>query len=271
MDPMNGLELIQNIRMLSSARRAMPIIMLTGKGELEHVSTARDTGITEFVVKPFTAQTLYKRIEEIADKPRGFVLSDVYAGPDRRRKQPAPDKENESRLSAPTQIDSSQKMQGGVKLPALIKPSGTFKKNLGITGPLSSIITPQVLAQAQLAIDAMAGESMKWLKEDLTALQLAHSKLSEESSMFALEKAKESTLSIKSRAGTFGYPLASEAARLLYLFLCADFIPTKKMHMVIFEKHIQTIQVIIAHSSDHNSTISSQLVAELKRLATTQK
>src|SRR6218665_669077 len=57
MDKMSGIELVNHIRRdPNSLNRMMPIIMLTGKGEEPDVEQARDTGITEFVVKPFTAK-----------------------------------------------------------------------------------------------------------------------------------------------------------------------------------------------------------------------
>ena len=48
---------------------------------------ARDSGITEFLVKPYTAKTLYDKIEAIIERPRNFVKADGFFGPDRRRKK----------------------------------------------------------------------------------------------------------------------------------------------------------------------------------------
>ena len=265
MPPYDGLELIERLRRLNSPKRGIPIIMLTGKGELQHVSTARDVGITEFVVKPFSAQTLFRRIEQIADHPRGFVMSDNYVGPDRRRKDPK-GKKDSRRVAVPTEVDPATGIQRGIKMPAIIKPSGAFKKNLGIAGPLASVITPDVLAEAQKTIDAMVDESIGWLKEDITTLMEAHKTMSKAPNNDALERAKQSALSIKARAGTFGFPLASDVGRLLYLFLCSNFNPTKTKHLFIFEKHLQTMQVIIAQRIKESDGIGAELVAELKKL-----
>ena len=59
---------------------------MTAFSSVKRVAIARDSGITEFLRKPFTAEALYKRIEAIVEKPRPFVLSDNFTGPDRRRK-----------------------------------------------------------------------------------------------------------------------------------------------------------------------------------------
>ena len=51
----------------------MPIIMITGHTEKHQVEAARDAGVTEFLAKPITAQSLFSRIAEIVERPRAFV------------------------------------------------------------------------------------------------------------------------------------------------------------------------------------------------------
>jgi DNA-binding response OmpR family regulator len=60
--------------------------MLTGHGEPERVIEARDAGVSEFLVKPFTTKSLYQRIVHLIERPRQFVRSGEYFGPDRRRR-----------------------------------------------------------------------------------------------------------------------------------------------------------------------------------------
>lgn len=85
--PLDGIELAEKIRMDSySPNPFVPIVLMTGFSEKRRVIQARDTGITEFLVKPFTANDLYKRIDQIIMKPRQFVKSPDFFGPDRRRK-----------------------------------------------------------------------------------------------------------------------------------------------------------------------------------------
>ena len=83
----DGLELAQMIRQPgANANPYVPIIMLTGHSEKKRVVSARDAGVTEFLAKPITAQSLYSRIAEIMERPRAFIRCDTYFGPDRRRK-----------------------------------------------------------------------------------------------------------------------------------------------------------------------------------------
>ncbi len=59
---------------------------MTGFSERRRVFQARDSGVTEFLVKPFNARDLYRRISQIIERPRQFVRSEDFFGPDRRRK-----------------------------------------------------------------------------------------------------------------------------------------------------------------------------------------
>ena len=87
MKPMDGLEFVRELRRSKSyANPFVPIIMISGYTEQHRVEAARDAGVTEFLAKPITAQSLYSRIAEIMERPRAFIRCATYVGPDRRRK-----------------------------------------------------------------------------------------------------------------------------------------------------------------------------------------
>jgi DNA-binding response OmpR family regulator len=79
----------------------IPIIMLTGKAERADVEAARDVGVTEFLVKPFSAKSLYERLVLVIENPRSFIISQTYVGPERRRRTDIPPNGNERRQSQP--------------------------------------------------------------------------------------------------------------------------------------------------------------------------
>lgn len=84
----SGLEFLETLRhSATSPNRMIPVIMLTANSEQEHVLRARDGGITEFLAKPFTAKSLFDRLATVIAKPRDFIKTDTYFGPDRRRRQ----------------------------------------------------------------------------------------------------------------------------------------------------------------------------------------
>jgi two-component system, chemotaxis family, chemotaxis protein CheY len=89
MEPVNGLEFTREVRTSErSGNPFVPIIMISGHTEKHQILAARDAGITEFLAKPITAQSLFSRIAEIIERPRPFVRAESYFGPDRRRKTP---------------------------------------------------------------------------------------------------------------------------------------------------------------------------------------
>jgi len=82
----DGLELVQMIRQPgANANPYAPIIMLTGHSERKRVMEARDAGVTEFMAKPISAKALYQRILTVIARPRPFIRTKTYYGPDRRR------------------------------------------------------------------------------------------------------------------------------------------------------------------------------------------
>ncbi len=88
MEPYDGMELTKKIRNdPKSPNKFVPIILMTGYSARVRVMESRDKGVTEFLVKPFSAKDLYARIEQLIEKPRKFVESPKFFGPDRRRKK----------------------------------------------------------------------------------------------------------------------------------------------------------------------------------------
>lgn len=86
MEPMTGIELTRHLRLdPNSPNRYLPIIIMTGHTELPLVLEARDAGVTEFLAKPMTVRSLYQRLVSVIERPRPFVRSSDYFGPDRRR------------------------------------------------------------------------------------------------------------------------------------------------------------------------------------------
>ena len=83
----DGMALLRNIRTHpSSANPYAPVIITSAHTDQEHVLSARDRGMSEYLAKPVSAKTLYHRIARIAQEERVFVRSDQFFGPDRRRR-----------------------------------------------------------------------------------------------------------------------------------------------------------------------------------------
>ncbi len=113
--PMDGIEFLNYLRgSPDSPNRFVPIIMLTGKAELKDVRTARDAGVTEYLIKPFNAKSLFERIVQVIDNPRSFILAHVYKGPDRRRKAKETNGERRKKKIKPISRKSAEKPRAKV-------------------------------------------------------------------------------------------------------------------------------------------------------------
>ena len=88
MSPVDGVEFTRLVRNAAdSPNPFLPIIMITGYADRPRVEEARDSGITEFIVKPITARAILDRLNFVINRPRPFVRTADYFGPDRRRRQ----------------------------------------------------------------------------------------------------------------------------------------------------------------------------------------
>jgi two-component system, chemotaxis family, chemotaxis protein CheY len=87
-EPEDGVEFVDRLRNgIDSPDRQIPIIMLTANSEPSNVARARDAGVSEFLTKPFNVEGLYRRLVSVIARPRAYVNSEGYFGPDRRRRQ----------------------------------------------------------------------------------------------------------------------------------------------------------------------------------------
>lgn len=80
-----GVDVIRQVRARKDGKQYLPLIMLTGHSDLRHLVEARDAGVTEFLCKPVTARTIVERLLAVIHRPRPFIRSEGYFGPDRRR------------------------------------------------------------------------------------------------------------------------------------------------------------------------------------------
>ncbi|HTO39429.1 MAG TPA: response regulator [Rhizomicrobium sp.] len=87
LDGMSGLDLARLIRTSPSTPNPfVPIIMLTGYSQLDHVIKARDAGVNEFLAKPVSVKAILSRLIAVIEYPRPYVRTKVYFGPCRRRR-----------------------------------------------------------------------------------------------------------------------------------------------------------------------------------------
>lgn len=85
MEPMDGVDFTRLVRNAEdSVNPFLPIIMMTGFADRPRVEEARDSGVTELIVKPVTARAIIDRLNAVVYRPRPFVRTGDYFGPRRR-------------------------------------------------------------------------------------------------------------------------------------------------------------------------------------------
>ena len=67
MPNLDGLGLVQKVRS-DPELKALPFLMVTAEAEKEKVIEAIKAGVSNYVVKPFTAEILKEKIEKIFEK-----------------------------------------------------------------------------------------------------------------------------------------------------------------------------------------------------------
>jgi CheY-like chemotaxis protein len=86
MEPVDGIALTKAIRSSDvESQRNLPIILCTAYSEADRIAEARDAGVTEIVLKPFSVRAFHERISAAIERPRPYVQSKDFSGPDRRR------------------------------------------------------------------------------------------------------------------------------------------------------------------------------------------
>ena len=64
MPNMTGLELLKSVR-ADPRLKHLPFLMVTAEAEKENIITAVKAGVSNYIVKPFTAQTLKEKLQKI--------------------------------------------------------------------------------------------------------------------------------------------------------------------------------------------------------------
>lgn len=82
---LDGESFTRKLRRSTMVARKAPVIMVTGEATATTIKGARDSGVHEFLRKPFTVADLLRRIEAVSGRPRDWIEAVGYVGPDRRR------------------------------------------------------------------------------------------------------------------------------------------------------------------------------------------
>lgn len=106
MRPVDGLDILKWVRRNGdSLNPFVPFILVTAYPDREKVDLARDHGVSELLVKPFSVATIAERLLKVVERPRQFVHTPTYFGPDRRRRSSEAHDGDERRIIKESQIE----------------------------------------------------------------------------------------------------------------------------------------------------------------------
>jgi len=81
----DGYAFTKALRRGDTDTRKAPVVMVTAEATAASIISARDSGVHEFLRKPFTMKDLERRLEAVFLRPRDWIEGLGYVGPDRRR------------------------------------------------------------------------------------------------------------------------------------------------------------------------------------------
>lgn len=81
----DGPAFMRELRRSAHGARFAAAIMISSDATVESIKAARDSGVHEFLRKPYTAGDLFKRLKNVLLEPRPWIEAQMYVGPDRRR------------------------------------------------------------------------------------------------------------------------------------------------------------------------------------------
>lgn len=205
--------------------RFVPFIMVSGAADKNVVEQARDAGVTEFLAKPFSAQSIADRILHVINNPRQFVLAHGYFGPDRRRAQGSC--EVERRVTQPSEIqvvkpDSSARALREDVRAIYFRPNNQIRQKIGAKAFTETLyFDPLIVQAAERRIQALVGDYADWVKKYIKSMTASEAALmtdreSRQSNKKHIANINRIAHELRGQSGTFNYPLITKLAKSLY-------------------------------------------------------
>lgn len=131
------------------------------------------------------------------------------------------------------------------------------EQNLGLNEKLKNIkfddaFDKKKLEKAQAAIDSSKEAFLEATLEDMKDLQEIFQRLSADSVKAEIIKMQDLAFSIKSRAGTAGYPIASQVAKSLFEFFEQRVEELDKEKFGVAKVHVSALDQILSDGFDLN-------------------
>lgn len=156
-------------------------IMMSGAADPARIQDARHIGMTEFFPKPFSIESVRKKVVYAIRRPRDFYLAPGYFGPDRRREVLADD--FTKRGSKPQIIEVIRPDRGPVPVPDgtnvlhFKHPNRLLEKVQGSPSGTIPFIPPELAPEVRRRIDGVRGTFSAWASRQVGQLKTCNARL----------------------------------------------------------------------------------------------
>jgi len=203
MHPGDGTALLRWIRRHeNSPNRFVPFLMVSAYADPDRVRKARDLGVTAFIAKPFTADTVARYLSTALSDARRFVEVGEYFGPDRRKRA--------AELSEQERRDLDQTDQDkGVRF---FVPPQLHEGRVVAGGGVDA----KRLMAIQKVIERRGDTFLDWTRETLARLDLERESAAKRppgDRRTQFSRINMIAHELRGMGTTFGYPLISSVAK----------------------------------------------------------
>lgn len=271
----SGVDFCKTLRRnYQSKQQMLPIVLYSTRNQLNDVLAARDSGIHEYIILPFTSKALIERLYMMAEQPRNFLLTNIFVGPDRRRINPIKQlmqktaSVSSKKRTAP--LVTSRHSLGHIDIgdkPRMILPDYSLKLKVGLHVPEEL----QMLSNAtELSLDAAKQRMIERLGHEVSALGYHFQSLGEgsfEAAELAPRLINQSAMVIAQESMLVGYDFAMEIAGMLLGFSMQYAHYDDVNHRLIIEKHIEALKVVFSQKlAGDGGVLGDVMLGELSKL-----
>lgn len=253
MHPVDGAMLLRWVRKhKESPNRFMPFVMITAYSDPARVQFARDLGVTEFLSKPFSAQSVAVHLMAALKDKRRFVKKGSFFGPDRRRREALTPEERRD-------AEASDEAKGVT----FYDPPQDLRRRLS-----KAEIDVESILNVQREMDGWAEDFRDWTNDFIRQIDSALSECRQSATADRRKPFNRINFlahEMRGQGGTFGYPLVSQVARSLFDLTLHNLDRSDACCDLIGE-HLRILKAVIREDiKGDGGLVGRELLDELRR------
>jgi CheY-like chemotaxis protein len=256
--------------------RFVPFVMVSGAADQFVVEQARDTGVTEFMAKPFSARSVADRILAVVNSPRQFVLAPAYFGPDRRRADTGVLEERRKTTKSEIQF-----VEAGSKVRTLREDvrathfllNNRIREKLGPGSREPIHFDPLIVDAAQARIQRLVGDYADWVKRYVSSMSDSLAALEiggwpEDGNAKHVASINRIAHELRGQSGTFDYKLITSFGKSLYQATMDPEMKITEGRKDLIEAHIDAIRNVFRNRiTGDGGQVGKALLREIENVA----